>query len=688
MSHDLSLFRNIGIMAHIDAGKTTTSERLLYYTGKSHKLGEVHEGTATMDWMVQEQERGITITSAATTVFWNDNRINLIDTPGHVDFTIEVERSLRVLDGAVAVFDAANGVEPQSETVWRQAERYHVPRIAFLNKMDKVGADFEMCIESMRSKLNAKVALAQLPIGSESSFVGVVDLVEMVAWIWKGDDKDSPFEKTSIPADLSDDAHLYRQELIENLADFDDALAEAVLSDADVTPAMIKKALRKAVVGINLVPVFMGTAFKNKGIQPLLNAIVDYLPSPLDVPAVKGVEVEGVVKEGMRPHSADAPFSAIVFKIMSDPFVGTLSFARIYSGKLKVGDAVQNVLKQKKERVTKILMMHANDRSEVEEVSAGEIVALVGLKFAVTGDTLAAIEAPIAYEAMKFPEPVISLAVEPKSTADLDKLMQSLNRLAMEDPSLRVSTSEDTGQVLISGMGELHLQIIADRLLREFKVQANIGKPQVSYRESIVKSAAAREEFSRPLNNKNFSAWVALKVVASDERGAPALEIVKKPNIPANVIGALKESLEGAVSSGPLCGYPLVNLKVEVTDFSYDPQLVDEVCYKVAVANAARVALEKAAPVMMEPFMKVEVVVPPESSGTIVSDVNGRRGRVLGLDARGHLQVVQAEIPLAELFGYETDIRSLSQGRASSTMQFSHYEPVPKNLQDKIMGLV
>lgn len=688
MSHDLSQFRNIGIMAHIDAGKTTTSERLLYYTGKSHKLGEVHEGTATMDWMVQEQERGITITSAATTVFWKENRINLIDTPGHVDFTIEVERSLRVLDGAVAVFDAANGVEPQSETVWRQAERYHVPRIAFLNKMDKVGADVEMCIESMRSKLNARVALAQLPIGSENSFTGVVDLVEMKAWTWKGDDKDSPFECGPVPAALADDAQLYRQELVENLADFDDALAEAVLSDSEVPPAMIKTALRKAVISLSLVPVFMGTAFKNKGIQPLLDAIVDYLPSPLDVPPVKGVEVEGIVGEGTRPHSADAPFSAIVFKIMSDPFVGTLSFARIYSGKLKVGDAVQNVLKQKKERVTKILMMHANDRSEVEEVSAGEIVALVGLKFAVTGDTLAAIDAPIAYEAMRFPEPVISLAVEPKSTADLDKLLQSLNRLATEDPSLRVSTSEETGQVLISGMGELHLQIIADRLLREFKVQANIGKPQVSYRESITKSAAAREEFTRAVNNKTFSAWVALKAVASEERGAPALDIVKKPNVPNNIFAALKESLEGAVSSGPLCGYPLVNLKVEVTDFSYDPQMVDEVCYKVAVANAARVALEKSSPVMMEPFMKVEIVVPPESSGTIVSDVNGRRGRVLGLDARGHLQVVQAEIPLAELFGYETDIRSLSQGRASSTMQFSHYEPVPKNLQDKIMGLV
>jgi elongation factor G len=688
MSHDLSLFRNIGIMAHIDAGKTTTSERLLYYTGKSHKLGEVHEGTATMDWMVQEQERGITITSAATTVFWKDKRINLIDTPGHVDFTIEVERSLRVLDGAVAVFDAANGVEPQSETVWRQAERYQVPRIAFLNKMDKVGADFEMCIESMRTKLNARVALAQLPIGSENSFSGVVDLVGMNAWTWKGDDKDSPFEQVPVPASLLDDAQLYRHELVENLADFDDDLAEAVLSDSEVSPEMIKKALRKAVIGLQLVPVFMGTAFKNKGIQPLLDAIVDYLPSPLDVPAVKGVEVEGIVSSGTRPHSADAPFSAIVFKIMSDPFVGSLSFARIYSGKLKVGDAVQNVIKQKKERVTKILMMHANDRAEIEEVSAGEIVALVGLKFAVTGDTLAAIDAPIAYEAMKFPEPVISLAVEPKSTADLDKLMQSLNRLATEDPSLRVSTSEETGQVLISGMGELHLQIIADRLLREFKVQANIGKPQVSYRESITKSAAARDEFSRSVNNKNFSAWVALKVVASDVRGAPAVEIVKKPNIPNNVYAALKESLEGAVSSGPLCGYPLVNLKVDVTDFSFDPAMVDEVCYKVAAANATRSALEKASPVMMEPFMKVEIVVPPESSGTIVSDVNGRRGRVLGLDARGHLQVVQAEIPLAELFGYETDIRSLSQGRASSSMQFSHYESVPKNLQDKIMGLV
>jgi elongation factor G len=487
---------------------------------------------------------------------------------------------------------------------------------------------------------------------------------------------------------MADDAALYRQELVEALADYDDAIAEAVLSDSEVSAEMIKLALRKAVIGLDLVPVFVGTAFKNKGIQPLLDAIVDYLPSPLDIPLAEGVAVEGIVKEGKRPHSADAPFSAIVFKIMSDPFVGTLSFARIYSGKLKVGDAIQNVLKQKKERVTKILMMHANDRSEINEASAGEIVGLVGLKFAVTGDTLADIDAPIAYEAMRFPEPVISLAVEPKSTADLDKLNQSLARLAMEDPSLRVSTSEETGQVLISGMGELHLQIIADRLLREFKVQANIGKPQVSYRESITKSAAAREEFSRAVQNKNFSAWVALKVLSSDDRGAPGIEIVKKNNIPANVYAALKESLDGAVGSGPLCGYPLVNLKVEVTDFSFDPQLSDDVCYKVAASNAVRAALEKATPVMMEPFMKVEIVVPPESSGTIVSDVNGRRGRVLGLDARGHLQVVQAEIPLGELFGYETDIRSLSQGRASSTMQFSHYEPVPKNLQDKIMGLV
>ncbi|APJ04449.1 elongation factor G [Silvanigrella aquatica] len=684
---DLSKYRNIGIMAHIDAGKTTTSERILYYTGRSHKLGEVHEGTATMDWMVQEQERGITITSAATTTFWKDHRINLIDTPGHVDFTVEVERSLRVLDGAIAVFDAANGVEPQSETVWRQAERYHVPRIAFLNKMDKVGADHEMCIQSMREKLNANVAFAQLPMGAESSFKGVIDLIELKAYIWHTDDKDTPPKVTDIPAEYLDDALLYRQELIENLADFDDTLAEAVLSDAKVTVEQLKHALRNAVVAIKLIPIFLGSSFRNKGIQPLLDAVVDFLPSPLDLPPVEGVEIEGVVKSGKRSPTAEDSFSGIVFKIMTDPFVGALFFMRIYSGTIKTGEAVLNTLKNKKERITKILRMHANDREELQTASAGEIVAVVGLKFATTGDTLCDIHAPIAYESMKFPDPVISLAIEPKSSGDLDKLNQSLNKLAQEDPSLKVSTSEETGQVLISGMGELHLQIIADRLLREFKVNANVGNPQVSYRECISVPAKAADSFSRPIQNKTYSANVSLSIEPHNEKTNVEIHVPSKAMVPVNIVNAIKESLTGSVGSGTLCGYPLVNLKVTVNDYSYDPQAVDEIVYKVAASNALRAALNQAKPVMMEPIMKVEIVVPPDYSGTIVSDVNSRRGQVQGLDTRGHLQVVHAHIPLSELFGYETDIRSLSQGRASSSMQFSHYEVLPKNLQDKILGM-
>jgi elongation factor G len=687
MSTDLSTFRNIGIMAHIDAGKTTTSERILYYTGRSHKIGEVHEGTATMDWMVQEQERGITITSAATTISWKNHHINLIDTPGHVDFTIEVERSLRVLDGAVAVFDAANGVEPQSETVWRQAERYHVPRIAFLNKMDKIGADVEMCVESMRSKLGAHVALAQLPIGLESGFKGIVDLVQMQAVTWASDDKDAKMIVGPIPPELADDAALYRQELAEKCADYDDTLAEAILSDAVITPEMLTKALRFAVVHLKLVPIFLGTAFKNKGIQPLLDAIVAYLPSPLDVPPVDGVEVEGVVAAGHRNPTSTEPFSGIVFKIMTDPFVGSLSFLRIYSGKVKVGETVLNVLKGKKERITKLLRMHANDREEIPDAGPGEIVACIGLKFAVTGDTLSAIDAPIAYESMKFPEPVISLAVEPKSSGDLDKLQQALGRLAQEDPSLKISLSEDTGQMLISGMGELHLQIIADRLIREFKVEANIGKPQVSYRECITKPAQATEEFSRTVGPKTFAARVSVSVEPDAEKLSVSVNIPTRPNVPPSVFAALREAIEGAASSGALCGYPIVNMKASVKDFSFDAALVDDVTYKVAASNALRAALQEAKPVLMEPVMKVEVVVPPESSGTIVSNVSSRRGHVSNLESRGHLQVVHAQIPLSELFGYETDIRSMSQGRASSTMQFSHYQPLPKLLQDKIMGL-
>lgn len=685
---DLDRFRNIGIMAHIDAGKTTTTERILYYTGKSHKLGEVHEGTAAMDWMVQEQERGITITSAATTTFWKDHRINLIDTPGHVDFTIEVERSLRVLDGVVAVFDAANGVEPQSETVWRQADRYQVPRIAFLNKMDKVGADHEMCIASMREKLNTNAVFAQLPIGTESQFKGVVDLVQMQAYQWDSDDKDSVCKTVEVPPELKDEAQLYRQELIENLADFSDELAEAVLSDSQVTAEQLKTALRDAVIHLQVVPVFMGTSFRNKGVQPLLDAIVDYLPSPLDLPPARGVEVEGVVKEASRTASASDPFSAIVFKIMTDPFVGALFFIRIYSGTLKVGDSVLNTLKNKKERVIKILRMHANDREELQTAEAGEIVAVSGLKFSITGDTLCDSNAPIAYESMKFPDPVVSLAIEPKSSGDLDKLQQSLNRLAQEDPSLRVSTSEETGQMIIAGMGELHLQIIVDRLLREFKVDANIGKPQVSYRECISEKAFAVDEFSRALQNKNFYAKVTVEVEPNTEFLKPEVVVKAKPNTPAQIPLAIKEALENSASSGVLCGYPLVNMKVTCTDYSFDPQAIDDVAYKAAASNAFVKALNKAKPIMMEPIMKVEVFVPAEFSGTIVSDINARRGHILGLDTSKHLQVVQAHIPLSSLFGYETDIRSLSQGRANSSMQFSHYEVLPKNMQDKILGVI
>jgi elongation factor G len=688
MSPPLVKYRNIGIMAHIDAGKTTTTERILYYTGKSHKLGEVHEGTATMDWMVQEQERGITITSAATTTLWQDHRINIIDTPGHVDFTIEVERSLRVLDGAIAVFDAANGVEPQSETVWRQAEKYHVPRIAFLNKMDKVGADVDMCLQSMRDKLATKPVLIQLPVGAESAFHGVVDLVTRKCYLWSGDDKDAVITSGEPPQDMLDDVELHRAELIEHLADVDDAIAEALLSDAEVTPEEMLRVLRKGCISLAIVPVLLGSSFKNKGVQLLLDAVVHFLPSPLDVPPLQGVQLRKDVPAGTRAPDDGEPLSAIVFKIMSDPFVGSLSYARIYSGRLKVGDSVLAVTRDKRERVTKILLMHANERQEIESAGAGEIVALVGLKESTTGETLADPKHPIAYESMTFPDPVISLAIEPKSAAGMDKLQQSLKRLEQEDPSLRVSLSEETGQVLIAGMGELHLQIIADRLAREFKVDANVGKPQVSYRESIHRSGAARETFERPAQHKTLRATVAVAVEPADRGTQSVVEVVEVKDVPKNFREAILESIRSSLGSGPLCGYPLVNLKVRVTDYSYEPEFADEVCYKVAASQALRVALSQAEPVMMEPYMHVEVHVPPESSGTIVSDVSGRRGRVLGLDVRGHMQIVSAEMPLSELFGYETDIRSLSQGRASSSMQFSHFEAVPKAVQDRILGIV
>jgi elongation factor G len=640
-----------------------------------------------MDWMVQEQERGITITSAATTVYWKDHRLNLIDTPGHVDFTIEVERSLRVLDGAIAVFDAANGVEPQSETVWRQADKYHVPRLAFLNKMDKVGADVEMCVESMRSKLNASPVLVQLPIGSESRFQGVIDLIEMKALRWLSEDKDAKIGVEEIPGDLREDAEIHRQMLVEALADYDDEIAEAVIADVPVENGKIHAAMRKAVCSLKLVPVFVGSAFKNKGVQPLLDAIVRYLPSPLDVPAMNGVEAQNI-KAGVRHATDDEPFSAIVFKIVSDPFVGSLSYLRIYSGRVETSETILNVLKDKRERITKIFRMHANDREEIPNAGAGEIVAVAGLRFATTGDTLSHLKSPIVYEAMDFPDPVISLAIEPKSTADFDKMQTSLARLAQEDPTLKVAVSEDTGQILIKGMGELHLQIIADRLVREFRVEANVGKPQVAYRECISCASEASETYERANNGKNYRARVAVQVEPIEGALHPTFEVRELPNIPKSIVTVIREAISGAVTSGVLCGYPMVNLKVEVTDYSFDSQAVDDVCYRVAASNALRQALQNGGPVLMEPVMKVEVVVPAESSGTIVADVSSRRGNVVGIHTRGHLQVVDAEIPLADLFGYETDIRSMSQGRASSSMQFNHYQVVARNLQDRILGLI
>ena len=674
--------RNIGIMAHIDAGKTTTSERILYYTGKSHKLGEVHEGTTVLDWMVQERERGITITSAATTFSWGGCTMNLIDTPGHVDFTAEVERSLRVLDGAVAVFDAANGVEPQSETVWRQADRYRVPRIVFLNKMDKVGASLEYCLESMETRLGVKATVLQLPLGTEGSFCGVIDILRLQSWTWETDDRDTPPKVGEVPEDMRTEALLYRQELLETLADYDDTLAQALLDDAPVSNEALLGALRKGVIALRVTPVFLGSSFKNKGIQPLLDAVVDFLPSPLDVPPPTGLNSGEI-----RAVSPEAPVSALVFKLMTDPFVGTLHFVRVYSGTLRAGASLLNVPKGKKERPSKILRMHANDREEIQSAGPGEIVAVVGLKWSTTGDTLADPEHPIVYESMVFPAPVVSISLEPKVSGDLDRLQAALARLVQEDPSLHMGVSSETGQLVLSGMGELHLQIIADRLTREFKVEANVGKPQVAYRESLRSRASASSTFSRIHQGKTFQATVHLEVAPAGGTAA-TVELPPAPQgVPPGIPSGIREALQGATGSGPLCGYALVGARVRVLSYSQEPGAWDEVVYKVAATAALREALGKAGPLLMEPIMAVEVLVPPEFSGNIVSDVKSRRGQITSLETRGHLQVVHADIPLSELFGYETAIRSSSQGRASSSMVFSAYGAVPPALQDKILGL-
>jgi elongation factor G len=672
--------RNIGIMAHIDAGKTTTTERILYYTGISYKIGEVHEGTAVMDWMVQEQERGITITSAATTCFWRDNRVNIIDTPGHVDFTIEVERSLRVLDGAVAVFCGVGGVEPQSETVWRQADRYGVPRIAFVNKMDRVGADFPRAVHQIRERLNANPVVLQLPLGAEENFRGVIDVVTMKAVVWEDESLGARYRQEDIPASELEAANAARERLLEALADTNERIMEKYLDGREIAEAEIRAAIRAATVRMQLVPVVCGSAFKNKGVQPLLDAVVDYLPSPLDVPPVKGANPNSGNEEERLPSDSE-PFTALAFKIMSDPYVGTLTFLRVYAGVMTSGSYVYNSVKGKKERIGRLLKMHANKREEIKEVYAGDIAAAVGLRDTTTGDTLCDENKPIVLERMEFPDPVISIAIEPKTKADQERLGGSLQKLATEDPSFRVSTNTETGQTLISGMGELHLEIIVDRLLREFKVDANVGKPQVAYKETVRKAVEQESKFIRQTGGRGQYGHVVLRVEPLEPGGGfQFVDGTKGGVIPREYIPAIQKGVKEAMESGVLAGYPVVDVKSTVTYGSYHEVDSSEIAFKIAGSMAFKEAMAKASPVILEPIMSLEVVTPEDFMGDVISDINRRRGRIGGQEPRGNTQVISAVVPLAEMFGYATDLRSRTQGRATFTMQFSHYEPVPKGI--------
>ncbi|HVO26032.1 MAG TPA: elongation factor G [Candidatus Margulisiibacteriota bacterium] len=676
--------RNIGIMAHIDAGKTTTTERILYYTGINYKIGEVHEGTATMDWMVQEQERGITITSAATTCFWRDHRVNIIDTPGHVDFTIEVERSLRVLDGAVAVFCSVGGVEPQSETVWRQADKYRVPRIAFINKMDRVGADFFRGVRMIRERLRANAVPIQLPIGVEDAFRGVIDLVTMKAMLWDEESLGARFRTEEIPDDLKASAEQYRQELLEAVADTDEKLLEKYLDGGTISETELRSAIRAATLDIKIIPVICGSAFKNKGVQPLLDAVVDFLPAPTDVPAVEGVNPESDEHE-TRPAEDKAPFSALAFKIMTDPFVGSLTFFRVYSGMVESGSYVFNSTKGKKERVGRLLKMHANKREDIKEVYAGDIAAAVGLRDSTTGDTLCDENHPIVLESIEFPAPVISIAIEPKTKADQEKLGVSLQKLATEDPSFRVTTDRETGQTIISGMGELHLEIIVDRLLREFKVDANVGKPQVAYKETIRKAVEREGKFVRQTGGRGQYGHVVLRVEPLEAgKGFEFGDATKGGVVPREYIPAVERGVRDATETGTLAGYPIVDVKVTLLDGSYHEVDSSEIAFKIAGSMAFKDAVSKASPVILEPVMAVEVVVPEEFMGDVIGDLSGRRGKIQGMDARAGAQVIEAQVPLAEMFGYATDLRSMTQGRATYTMQFSHYEPVPQPISEEI----
>ena len=680
-SKQIDKIRNIGIMAHIDAGKTTTTERILYYTGKSHKIGEVHDGTATMDWMIQEQERGITITSAATTCSWNKQTINIIDTPGHVDFTIEVERSLRVLDGAIGVFDAVSGVEPQSETVWAQADKYKVPRLAFVNKMDRMGANFENCIAEIREKLDKKAAAIQWPIGMEENFQGIVDLLEMKAIYFPAESLGSKIEIKDIPADIVDECQLYRDELLDNLSEYDEELTDLILMGEAPSVAQIKAALRKATISHNFIPVLCGSAFKNKGIQPLLDAVLDYLPSPTDRGELKGHSLKDAEKVEVRKPEVEEMFSGIAFKIATDPFVGSVTFVRIYSGKLESGQTVYNPIKKKRERINKIFQMHADKRTELQEAFAGDIVAVAGFKETTTGETLCTENKPIIYDLMEFPETVISVAIEPKTAADEKKLLATLEQLKNEDPSFTYKNNQETGQLLILGMGELHLEIIADRLQREFNVGIRVGKPQVSYRESISGSATESNVYHRELGGKMQFGSVTLKVEPADYQAGVLFEsTVTNKQIGQNFIDAIKKAVMDTAPGGAMAGYPFLNIKATLTGVEFNENESTEVAYAIAVSSAFRDACKKAGVILLEPVMELEVVTPQDYTGDVISDINSKRGKILTMGIKQNKDLISAEVPLAELFGYSTDLRSKSQGRASFTMKFKSYVEMPFEL--------
>ena len=683
-THKLELYRNIGIMAHIDAGKTTTTERILFYTGVNHKIGEVHDGAATMDWMEQEQERGITITSAATTCYWNGYRINIIDTPGHVDFTAEVERSLRVLDGAITVFDSVAGVEPQSETVWRQADKYGVPRICFCNKMDRIGANFYRCLDMIKDRLGARPMALQLPLGAEAEFRGVVDLLKMKAVVYTGDTADSPIEIQEIPADLKDKAEEYHNQLIEMAVEQDEQAMEDYLEGKEISLDTLKKCIRKGTLAQDFVPVLCGTAFKNKGVQLLLDAVVDFLPSPLDIPAIKGINPNTDAEDERHPTDKE-PLAALAFKIMNDPFVGSLTFIRIYSGVMTAGSYVYNSVKDKKERIGRMLLMHANKRDDIKEAFAGDIVALAGLKDTTTGDTLCDEAHPIVLENMVFPEPVIQLAVEPKTKADVEKMGLALGRLAMEDPSFKVTSDPDSGQTIIAGMGELHLDIIVDRLKREFKVEANVGDPQVAYRETITKPCDIEYTHKKQSGGAGQFAKVKIKFEPTeDHTGFEFLNTVVGGNVPKEYIPGVEKGLRTAMDTGVIAGYPVTGVKATLYDGAYHEVDSNVMCFEIAARAAFREGMAQAAPKLLEPIMKVEVVTPEEYMGDIIGDLNSRRGLVNGMDQRGNARVVDAFVPLSCMFGYVNTLRSLSQGRAQYTMIFDHYAEVPREVAETI----